>query len=167
MDRETADKLITDYFRKNRCEAMKSIVCSWTGLPYFEQRAGIFHEALVSHSRKYYNTPVALLTIHTEGVITDFMRTSLRNQAEGEKESLSFCAFEILHNIMKKLETAFNEQFRSFALGSADGKSQNDIAHGQAFEPETEANSLKQFLYLNELYYQFLYLNDPVQETLF
>ncbi len=171
---EDVDKIIVAYFRQNKCEAIKKMVNRWESLEYFICRARIFHEALVNHSRKYFNTSVTLLTIHTEGVITDFVRTSINNPRfkvekaiedirKGLKESdnVSIYEFEVFHDVIERIEEAFNENFKHSNPDATSNKSRHKIAHGHAYEAENEVNSLKRFLYLNEIYYLFFKLSNP------
>jgi hypothetical protein len=170
------DKLIIDYFRRDRCKALKSVVKGWSGLPYFRCRAKVFHEALVNHSRRYFNSSVTLLTVHTEGVITDFVRISLKNprfsvenaikdikKELGESEKISIYEYEVYNDVIERIEVAFNENFKHSDPDATSNTSRHKIAHGHAYEPENEVNSLKRFLYLNEIYYLFssLHCNAP------
>ena len=170
---EDVDKIIVAYFRKNRCEALKKMVKRWKTLQYFDCRTRIFHEALVNHSRKYFNSSVTLLTIHTEGVIIDFVRTSLKNprfkvqkaiedikKELDEKEDISIYEFEVYSDVIERIEEAFNESFKHSDPDAASNKSRHKIAHGHAYEIENEVNSLKRFLYLNEIHCLFSKLSN-------
>ena len=170
---DDVDKLIVDDFRQNRCKALKTIIKSWNELPFFRCRSGIFHEALVNHSRRYFNSSVTLLTIHTEGIITDFVRVSLENpcfkvktaiadikNAIDENDTLSIYQHEVFHDVIGILEIVFNESFIHSNPDATSNKSRHKIAHGHAYEPESEVNSLKKFLYINELYYLFSLLHE-------
>jgi hypothetical protein len=170
---EDVDKIIVDYFRQNRCEALKKMVKRWETLDYFHCRERIFHEALVNHSRKYYNSSVTLLTIHTEGIITDFVRTNLKNPRFkvqkaiedikielNEKEDVSIYEFEVYSDVIERIEEAFNENFNHADPDTASNKSRHKIAHGHAYEIENEVNSLKRFLYLNEIHCLFSRLSN-------
>lgn len=171
---EDVDKILVNYFRENKCDAIKRMVKQWNSLPYFSCRSRIFHEALVNHSRRYFNTSVTLLTVHTEGVITDFVRTSLNNprfkvekaiedikKELEESENISFYEFEVFHDVIVQIEEAFNENFKHSDPDATSNKSRHKIAHGHAYTPENEANSLKRFLYFNEIYSLFFKLSNP------
>ena len=173
LSREDVDGIIVAYFRSNGCEALKKMVKQWKTLHYFDCRTRIFHEALVNHSRKYFNSSVTLLTIHTEGVITDFVRTSLKNprfkmqkaiedikKELNEKEDVSIYEFEVYSDVMERIEEAFNENFKHSDPNAASNESRHKIAHGHAYEIENEVNSLKQFLYLNEIHCLFSRLSN-------
>lgn len=165
---ESVDKLIVDYFRQDKCKELKTMVKKWNDLPYFKCRTKVFHEALVNHSRQYFISSVTLLTVHTEGVITDFVRTSLKTprfkvekaiedikKELSDNEDISLYQYEVFNDAIEQIELAFNESFKHSDPDATSNKSRHKIAHGHAFEPESEANSLKQFLYLNEVYYMF------------
>ena len=163
--------MIVKYFRANRCKELKRIVRSWNELPYFKCREGIFHEALVNHSRKYFNSSVTVLTIHTEGVITDFTRIQLKNprfrlcqaleditEELAQLGEVSLYEHDIFCDTIERIKEAFNENFAMDNPEEASNSSRHKIAHGHAYDKETELNSLKCFLYLNEVYYLFLRL---------
>ena len=149
----------------------------WDELPYFACRKRIFHEALVNHSRRYFISSVTLLTVHTEGVITDFVRTSLKNprykvkkaiedikrELEGNND-VSIYEYEVFHDVIDRIEKAFTEGFEHSNPDAASNESRDKIAHGHVYEAENEVNSLKKFLYLNELYSLFLYLDKKTQD---
>ncbi|MFQ4200635.1 hypothetical protein C3B57_06300 [Clostridioides difficile] len=171
LSTDDVDDIIVEYFRKNRCQALKNIVKEWQKLPCFHCRGVIFHEALVNHSRKYFNSSVTLLTVHTEGVITDFVRESLKNprfrlqkaiddikKELDENIDISIYEYEVFNDVIERIEEAFNENFSLLDPDATSNKSRHKIAHGHVYEKENEANSLKRFLYLNEIYYLFLLL---------
>ncbi|WP_124041414.1 hypothetical protein [Clostridium perfringens] len=173
LSTDDVDDIIVEYFRKNRCQALKNIVKEWQKLPCFHCRGVIFHEALVNHSRKYFNSSVTLLTVHTEGVITDFVRESLKNprfrvqkaiddikKELDENIDISIYEYEVFNDVIERIEEAFNENFSLLNPDATSNKSRHKIAHGHVYEKENEVNSLKRFLYLNEIYYLFLLLID-------
>lgn len=179
LNKDDVDKIVIKYFRENRCEKLKNIVYGWNNLSYFICRKRIFHEALVNHSRKYFNSSITLLAVHTEGVITDFVRTVLQNPRyrinraiEDVKEELknnediSMFEYEIYNDVIEKIEQAFNEGFDCANPDKTSNGSRNKIAHGHVYEKETEVNSLKHFLCLNELYHLFLLLDNHKSEIL-
>lgn len=170
--------LIVEYFRENRCEKLKKMVNNWTELPYFQCREHVFHEALVNHSRKYFNSSVTLLTLHTEGVITDFVRLNFEKprfrldaalndikQELSEVIDVKNYDFQVFDDAMKQIEEAFHEQFEPKDPDAASNNSRHKIAHGHVYEPETEVNSLKLFLCLNELYHLLQTINKEEEST--
>lgn len=177
LSTDEVNKLIIAHFRNDRCKALKTVVKGWDELPYFACRKRIFHEALVNHSRRYFISSVTLLTVHTEGVITDFVRTSLKNprykvkkaiedikrELEGNND-VSIYEYEVFHDVIDRIEKAFTEGFEHSNPDAASNESRDKIAHGHVYEAENEVNSLKKFLYLNELYSLFLYLDKKTQD---
>lgn len=174
------DTIIVGYFRKDICVALKSLVMGWSSSPYFSSRKRIFHEALVNHSRRYYNASTTMLTIHTEGIISDFVRLKLktpRYKAEKAIDDISVCMndapmsilsfsdWHIYSAVLENILTAFNESFELSNPEAASNNSRHKIAHGHAIEAENEVNSLKRFLYLNEIYRLFSMLDDSMQNT--
>ena len=174
MTTEQIDKQICDYFRENKCTALKTIVKKWSVSPYFKVREHIFHQALVNHSRKYYNTSITLMAIHTEGVITDFLRLKLQNPKfkatsaiseirdiveEMPLESLSLSDWQIYDEILYRVLSAFSESFSHSNPETASNSSRHKIAHGHVVAKETEASSLRHFLYMNEICRLFMKLD--------
>ena len=159
--------LICSHFRDNKCTALKKIVKTWQKSPYFKIRGHIFHQALVNHSRRYYNTAITLLTIHTEGVLTDFMRLKLQAPRFKAKKAimeirdtigdmplsaLSLSDWRIYDEILEKILLSFTEGFDHANPDNASNSSRDKIAHGHVLDTETEVNSLKRFFYLNEVF---------------
>lgn len=178
LSKDDVDKIVVEYFRKNQCEALKNVVHRWNNLPYFACRKVVFHEALVNHSRKYFNSSITLLAIHTEGVITDFVRTVLQNphyrvtqaikdvkEKLENTEAMSIYEYEVFNDVIDRIEQAFNESFDCGNPDKTSNGSRHKIAHGHVYEKETEVNSLKHFLYLNELHHLFLLLSNYNNET--
>ncbi|MEG1926825.1 MAG: hypothetical protein RR415_13880 [Ruthenibacterium sp.] len=176
LSQADVDEMITLYFRRNRCDALKQMTKRWDKLPYFSCRKSVFHEALVNHSRRYYNSSTMMMTLQTEGVITDFVRLKLETPRFKVKKALldikskledsndvSIYEFEVFSDIIERIEAAFSEEFDCANPDSTSNQSRDKIAHGHAYEPENEANSLKQFLYLNEVYHLLLLLSQEEQ----
>lgn len=166
------DNIIVEYFRSNRCESLKKIVHGWNKLPYFACRKIVFHEALVNHSRRYFNASVTLLTIHTEGIVRDFVKNSLQSprfymkkaitdvkEALEQNTEMSICDYEVFNDVIEKIEKVFNESFDCANPEKTSNDSRHKISHGHAYGKETEVNSLKHFLYLNEIYHLFTLLS--------
>lgn len=168
------DTIICEYFRENSCTALKKIVKLWASSPYFKVREHIFHQALVNHSRKYYNTSITMIALHTEGVITDFLRIKLqtpkfkainaiveiRETVEDiPLESMSLSDWQVYDEILDRILSSFSANFSHTNPAAASDSSRNKIAHGHVVIKETESNSLRQFLYLNEIYRLFMKLD--------
>lgn len=105
---------------------------------------------LLNHSRKYFNTSITILSIHTEGVITDFVRTVLRvsryralKVANGVKDKLEknreYIKFkqDAFNNVIEVIEQAFKERFDCVNPDKASNSSRDKIAHGHVCEKET------------------------------
>ena len=173
------DELITQEFRKNRCEKLKKIVNGWNDCLYFQSRKSVLHEALVNHSRRYYNASTTLLSLHIEGIIADFMRIGLQTPKFRAQEavngitdylddlpmsSLPISDYYIYSEVLERILVAFVEQFDCANPDDTSNNSRHKIAHGHAIEAETEVNSLKRFLYLNELYRLFTFMDKQIDE---
>ena len=166
LDSADVDTMITSYFRQNNCAPLKQMVKSWKQLPYFECRKSVFHEALVNYSRRYFNSSAMMITLQTEGIITDFVRLQLRQPRYKAKvaladikakledsDSVSIYEFEVFTDIIERIDNALQEAFDCSNPDITSNQSRDKIAHGHAYTPETEVDSLKQFLYLNEMYH--------------
>ena len=163
---EEIDGIICDFFRKDNCKALKQIINNWQSSPFFISRKRVFHEAIVNHSRKYYNTSITTITLHTEGVIIDFVRMKLKPETSalvainkiidlwGELpiKELALSDWRTCLEVMDIIVSSFSEHFSPDDPESASNNCRHKIAHGHLIDSETEANSLKRFLYLNELF---------------
>lgn len=171
---EEIDMIIVQYFRENNCFILKQLVKKWTTEQCFKTRGHIFHQALVNHSRKYFNSSITMLVLHTEGVITEYMRDKIQSPRFNAKKAiggitdtindlpmsaLSFSDYQVYNLVLERVLVAFNEHFELANPENASNNSRHKIAHGHAIAIETEANSLKQFLYLNEVYRLFSFLD--------
>ena len=81
-----------------------------------------------------------------------------------ENNDVSIYEYEVFHDVIDRIEKAFTEGFEHSNPDAASNESRDKIAHGHAYEAENEVNSLKKFLYLNELYSLFLYLDKKTQD---
>lgn len=174
ISKKEVDDIIVNFFRRDNCAVLKNIVKGWDDSPCFSLRKKIFHESLVNHSRRYYNTSTTLLTIHIEGVITDFVRikcqtprykvsaaiSDISDLINNEPISkLTLADWKIYSVIIDKIEEVFLESFKAFNPEATSNNSRDKITHGHAIDKETEVNSLKRFLYLNEIYKLFRMLD--------
>ncbi len=166
IKKSEVDQIIVAHFRKDRCGALRRIVHGWETSQCFLTRKHVFNQALHCHSRRIYNASVTMLTLHVEGVITDFARVVLDSQCKAKKAlegindfiegmpfaTLTFSDWGIFSFVIKKVQAALSEDFDLSNPETASNNSRHKIAHGHVVEKETEANSLRRFLYLNELY---------------
>lgn len=76
-----------------------------------------------------------------------------------------FNPYTIAVGEIERIEQAFNESFHYADPDKVSNGSRNKIAHGHVYEKETEVNSLKHFLYMNELYHLFLLLSNHAIES--
>lgn len=168
ITKEQVDELICQFYRSERNKNLKSMLKKWNILSYYGERRVDFHEALIIHSRKYYNSSVTLLMLHIEGVIRDFVRIRLGNAywkvgkanehlkvTMDESNEISYIEHNIYTHILKCIDTIYSEGFDPTAPEKSSDFSRNKRGHGQALAKQSEVNSLKLFLYLNELFYIF------------
>lgn len=169
LSKDDVNLMIVTYFRKNKCKAIKDIIEQWNKLLCFDCRQGIFKEALENHIDGRYNSSVTLLTLHIEGVITDFFRINLQqpryrvqraiddiNQTLEDEESMSIYEHIVFNDVIKNIEESFTESFDCANPDISSNGLRHKIAHGHVYEKENEVNSLKRFLYINELYHMFV-----------
>jgi hypothetical protein len=180
LNEDEVNNKIVAFFRENRCAVLKRIIKKWNNSRYFQIRSVVFHEALVNHSRRCFNSSTTLLTLHTEGVISDFVRLSLKSPKYRTKNALpeiqslmdnlpysalTFSDWQIFDVIITHIQAAITEGFDFANPDTASNESRDKIAHGHAVEKETEISSLKRFLYLNELYRLFEALDNEMAQT--
>lgn len=176
LKQKDVEEMIVEYFRQNDCEALKIIISEWKELPYFTNRNAIFEEALECHIHSLFNASTIILTLHTEGVMSDFVRISLNKPRylftkaiEDIKKALEEADYMITigndvvySDVIEQIKKTFEEKFLPSNPDASSNKSRHKIAHGHVCEKESEVNSLKQFLYLNELYYLFIQISHVI-----
>jgi hypothetical protein len=180
ITQEEVDAIIVQHFRDNRCQRLKSIVKSWKHLPYFKVRQIVFHEAQVCHSRRSFNASTTLISLQFEGVVTDFVRdrimaptfkkwaekallciTDLTNDLT--MAAMPFEDWIVCSYVLECIDEVFSTNFSPADPDGCPNTSRHKIAHGHATEKETEANSLRRFLFMNELYKLFCCLEHEYQ----
>ena len=180
IKQDEVDGIIVSYFRKDKCAGLKGIVNTWKSSRYFASRNYIFNQALHCHSRGIYNASVTMLTLHIEGVITDFVRMAFNapkfkvekalediNDFIGDLpfSTLTFSDWSIFFPVMEDIQIALTESFDLSNPETTSNNSRHKIAHGHAVEKESEANSLRRFLYLNELYRIFSVIDEELDSN--
>jgi len=172
ITQEEVDALIVQHFRNDEGAALKSIVNSWTTLPYFESRMKIFLQAADCHSSCLYNASTTTVSVHYEGIVTDFVRGRImapthRKWAEKALKCINDLTNELTINampykewlactyVLECMDRVFKENFSPDSPDDCSNSSRHKIAHGHALEDETEANSLRCFLFLNVMYKLF------------
>ena len=182
LSHDDVDTIVTDFFAKDDYAALLMIIAEWKHSPYFASRQHIFDEALANHMHKRFYSSVTLLSVHTEGVISDYVR----------KEATARFSFE---NCIRDLNQLLNDRACTAYFPSIERKvlfdfltdvctssfwhenpdiqdphktnglqlasynlSRNKIAHGHVIRGLTEVDSIKCFLYLNALCYLFFEL---------
>ena len=162
------DTCITEYFNKDNATILRVMVQDWSGISCFDARRHIFEEAFNVHLSGNYNASTTLLAVHTEGLLSDFARIELHsprfkaknalNEIDKEMNNTTFPYFssfssvilfqQVINDLKKFMETDFDYKHPAIAPDNT----RNKIAHGQVIEKQTEANSLRLFLYINEIY---------------
>lgn len=178
INQEEVDSLMVEYFRNNKCAALKKLVNSWVNLPYYESRNHIFHEAQVCHSQRLFNASTTLVSLHFEGVVTDFVRYRINQPAYRVDKALkqineltynlslstiSFRNWIVCSFVLECVDQIFSTNFSPSDPDSCPDNSRHKIAHGHAIAKETEANSLRRFLFMNEMYKLFVCLEKEYQ----
>ncbi|MDD4753236.1 MAG: hypothetical protein PHT78_08330 [Desulfitobacteriaceae bacterium] len=165
IGQDEVDSIICQYYRANRCEKLKNMVKRWNRLPYFNARAIDSHQMVVIHGRRYYNSSVKLLIIMIEGVTRDFVqshsgeghfhffkvRQELRNILEND-DDITYFEFIIVDCILNLVDEIFGGHFDPIAPDQSPDYKRDKQLHGQALGMQTESDSLKLILQLNELY---------------
>ena len=80
-------------------------------------------------------------------------------------EDMSVYEYKVFNDVIERIEQAFDKGFDYADPDKASNGSRHKIAHGHVYEKETEVNSLKHFLYMNELYHLFLLLSNHDYEN--
>ena len=78
--------------------------------------------------------------------------------------ALSLSDWKVYDEILERILSSFTEGFDHANPDTASNYSRDKIAHGHVTDVETEANSLKRFLYLNEIFGLFTMLDTVLLE---
>jgi len=182
LKQDDVDRMVTGFFSDEDYSELSSIVSSWNHSPFFLSRQHIFDEALANHMQRRYYSSVTVLSLHTEGVVRDYLRTEAKaryrfEQCINDLEQLLIdqSGKVYFHNVERTVLFSFlidvcNSDFwhedpewqdpakTNRVLIASHNLSRNKIAHGHAISGLSEADSLKCFLYLNALFQLFLEL---------
>jgi len=150
------DGHIVRCFAENDATKLKQLVESWMIIKVFSSRRHIFSEAIAAHKEGFFNCTVSLLTIHTEGVMRDFLQFYLdspnhRDATKNIRKELD----QYVLSIAAKNFISFSEMLRCMeSWGSMESffEKRNEIAHGRAVQKNNEADSLRQFLFIDEVF---------------
>ncbi len=152
---------ICQYYRANRCRALRELIASWDDVPYFARRKAIFRACLRAHSRREYALSIPALLPHIEGVALEFFL-----DLGIVKMNMDWPQFiETLGPPQSKSQSVMTDSFADALLGTFYSfyrpsqeyngtlPNRHAIAHGRLLKYSSEANSLRSFLVLGTLHY--------------
>jgi len=174
LEQAEVDKVVLDFFSSNNYDNLIQMVDKWAGSTHFSCRKHIFEEALANHVDSRYLSSVTLLSVHTEGVIADYLmkEKSLGKITTAISKLVEITSIKIKQEKLSGIDIIALNYFVAEIYNSGfDGKnpsyqparngevapqpshslSRHKIAHGQV-KCATEKDSLKCFLHLNALY---------------
>ncbi|MBZ4664622.1 MAG: hypothetical protein JG776_2346 [Caloramator sp.] len=168
LSQEDVDKTICDYYKADDCKELEEIISEWNELEYFSKWGKKIKDAFHAHKLEMYSLSVSVWALMIEGVIRDFMRdvygvtafkfSLLYNNFKEKAKELDGFIVNYAFNCMDSFYVRFNPE-------KPDGVhdfSRHKIFHGQAVNYDSEVNSLKLMLYLDELFYMALSLKNPI-----
>ena len=168
LKQKDVDKIISDYYKSDECRELEEIINGWNELEYFNKWEKKVNDAFYAHKLEMYSLSVPVWALMIEGIIRDFMR--------GNYDVTAF-KFGILYDNFKEKAKELDGFIVSYAFNCMDSFyvrfnpekpdgvhdfSRHKIFHGQAVNYDTEINSLKLMLYLDELFYMALSLKNPI-----
>ena len=189
---EEINKIIVEYFAENDSHALKSMIESWNEIEAFIKRQHIFEEAFKTHETGCYLVSTSFLSLHIEGVLSDFARQNLGNgryktceavtdigheysgatlgdiiQASDEKSvSFTYVNFQNLEETNKVVENFLNQRFDPANPDNCkETDSRNRNSHGHMIEKKDITDSLKKFFTLNELYNYFVIVDSMTKAS--
>lgn len=168
LKQQDVDEIICDYYKSDDYKELQGLISEWNELEYFNKWAKKIKDAFYAHKLGMYSLSVPVWALMIEGVIRDFMRdvygvTAFKfsnlyiNFKEKAKEVDGFIV-NYTFNCMDSFYVRFNPE-------KPDGVhdfSRHKIFHGQAINYDSEINSLKLMLYLDELFYTASSLKDLI-----
>ena len=184
INQNEVDDIVTSYFKEEDYTPLLTIISNWRDSPHFSSRQHIFEEAMETHSRGLFYSSITLLSVHTEGVIKDYVRVKLSSESDLRK-----CVDAIKKTLYKNSTASFSELDTKILFGFLNAVFLSDFwhknpdlrhpkgngiteqshnlsrkknAHGQVIRDVTEADSIKCFLYLHGLFHLFIELDRSV-----
>ena len=158
------DALVCEYYRRNNCRQLKHMIKKWKISNYFSKRKIDLNELQKIHRLKCYNSSVTLSIAIIEGVMRDFIREKIQGYYHFKEVRAEFCKliessdkfdiveYEIINHIIRSVDTIFTGNFKPNSPEQYSDMLRDKRMHGQAYKKQSEANSLKLMLYLNELF---------------
>lgn len=168
LKQKDVDKIISDYYKSDEYKELEEIINGWNELEYFSKWEKKVKDAFYAHKLGMYSLSVPVWALMIEGIIRDFMR--------GNYDVTAF-KFGILYDNFKEKANELDGFIVNYAFNCMDSFyvrfnpekpdgvhdfSRHKIFHGQAINYDTEINSLKLMLYLDELFYMALSLKNPI-----
>lgn len=168
LKQEDVDKIISNYYESDECKELEEIINGWNELDYFSKWENKVRDAFHAHKLGMYSLSVPVWALMMEGIIRDFMRGNY---------GITAFKFSTLYDNFKEKANELDRFIVSYAFNCIDSFyirfnpenpdgacdfSRNKIFHGQAINYDTEINSLKLMLYLDELFYIELSLKNPI-----
>ena len=180
LTKSDVDTMVINHFNACDYAELSRIITCWNDSVYFTSRQHIFNEAFINHSHERFYSSVTLLSVHTEGIIRDFLRceaTIKRYFKDCINELTKLLNDQTSKNYFPNIERKVLFDFLTdvynsgFWLDNPDliedptetndmyitshNLSRNKIAHGHVVNGVSEVDSLKCFLYINALYHLF------------
>ncbi|NMB97456.1 MAG: hypothetical protein GYA02_12745 [Clostridiaceae bacterium] len=158
LTKQDVDDIICEYYKNNEYSGLERILKSWNELPYYATRRKQIRDAFYAHKLGLYSLSIPVLGMMLEGVIRDFM---------SDTYSLTHYKFSPLYNGFKKKAKELDEFILKYTFNcidlfyirynpqnpdEVDDFSRHKMFHGQAINYDSEVNSLKLILYLDELF---------------
>ena len=179
LTQDIVDIMVTGFFKSDDFAELKAIVANWKHSSCFTSRQHIFNEAVSNHKQGHFYSAVTLLSVHTEGVISDYIRLN-----KTAKYKFEACIKDLEQLLSEQSDTAFfpnverkvlfdflsdvctssfwhenpdlqNPKNTNGIQIASHNLSRHKIAHGHVVEGLSEADSLKCFLYINALFHLF------------
>jgi hypothetical protein len=154
------DAFLVELFRRDTLKLLKALIRKWNQLPCYDRRCYVWKDAQICYSYKRFIAVVTLLSVHTEGVISDFYLEQIESADYFilnkkhikviQKRLVERGIIDENHSLMSWLLDTFLERFHPGGEGAEE--SRHRFAHGQAYKLQTEAYALKRFLCLDQLF---------------
>ncbi|RBP35719.1 hypothetical protein [Garciella nitratireducens] len=168
LKNKDVDKIISDYYKYDECRELEEIIKEWNELEYFNKWEKKIKDAFYAHKLEMYSLSVPVWALMIEGIIRDFMSENydvtafkfgfLYNDFKEKAKELDGFIVSYAFNCMDSFYVRFNPE----KPGRVHDFSRHKIFHGQAINYDTEINSLKLMLYLDELFYIALSLKNSI-----
>ncbi|GHU70207.1 hypothetical protein FACS1894184_15330 [Clostridia bacterium] len=162
---EEINKMICNFYRKDKCKAISIMLSKWLVLDCFNTRSKTLRECIICHEEYLFNVLAHTLIGNIEGIIYDFYtvkyskasthyRDAIVREAISKIKDMSFTNISLIDyvfasGVINYIEGDYREHFENLPVNNL---SRHQMEHGAFKGSISEVESIKLFLYLDGIF---------------